>query len=87
MVEENLSRILRERADLVALLDVTDPEPPRSDSPFFALPNAILTPHIAGSLGNETWRMGEYMLEEFRHFATGLPLQYEITLEMLPTLA
>ncbi len=87
VVESDLCRILGERSDLVALLDVTDPEPPHSDSSFFTLPNAILTPHIAGSLGNETFRMGEYMLEEYRRFAAGLPLEYEITAEMLPTLA
>lgn len=87
VVEDDLCRILSERSDLVALLDVTDPEPPHSDSPFFTLPNAILTPHIAGSSGNETFRMGEYMLEEYRRFAAGKPLAYEITAEMLPTLA
>lgn len=87
VVEGDLCRILGERPDLVALLDVTDPEPPCVDSPFFKLPNAILTPHIAGSSGRETFRMGEYMLEEYRRFAKGLPLEYEISAEMLPTLA
>ncbi|MBQ7827522.1 MAG: hydroxyacid dehydrogenase [Clostridia bacterium] len=87
VVEDDLCRILSERSDLVALLDVTDPEPPHSSSPLFTLPNAILTPHIAGSLGSETLRMGEYMLEEYRRFAAGKPLQYEITADMLPDLA
>lgn len=87
VVEDDLCRILSERSDLVALLDVTDPEPPRADSPFITLPGAILTPHIAGSSGRETFRMGEYMLEEYRRFAAGKPLEYEITAEMLPTLA
>lgn len=87
VVEDDLCRILSERSDLVALLDVTEPEPPHADSPLFTLPGAILTPHIAGSSGNETFRMGEYMLEEYRRYAAGLPLEYEITAEMLPTLA
>ena len=87
MAEADLCRILSERSDLVALLDVTDPEPPHADSPLFTLSNAILTPHIAGSSGRETYRMGEYMLEEYRRFAVGKPLEYEITAEMLPTLA
>ena len=87
VVEDDLCRILSERPDLVALLDVTDPEPPRIGNPLFTLPNAILTPHIAGSSGNEPFRMGEYMLKEYRRFAAGKPLQYEITADMLPDLA
>lgn len=87
VVEDDLIRILSERPDIIALLDVTDPEPPHTSSPFFTLPNAILTPHIAGSSGRETFRMGDYMLAEFRRFAAGEPLMYEITAEMLPTLA
>ena len=87
VAEADLCRILSERSDLVALLDVTDPEPPHADSPLFTLPNAILTPHIAGSSGRETFRMGEYMLEEYRRFTVGKPLDYDITAELLPTLA
>ncbi|MGM9637357.1 MAG: hydroxyacid dehydrogenase [Eubacteriales bacterium] len=87
VVEEDLCRILTERPDLVALLDVTDPEPPQDGSPLFDLPNALLTPHIAGSSGKETFRMGEYMLDEYRRFAAGEPLKYEITAELLPGLA
>ena len=78
---------MRQRADLVAVLDVTDPEPPLLENPFYDLPNCILTPHIAGSCGFEKYRMAEYMLEEFRKLCAGLPTQYEVTLKMLETMA
>ncbi len=87
VVEEDLIRILQERPDMTALLDVTDPEPPDTDSPLFQLPNAILTPHIAGSTGREVERLAQYMLQEFRHYQMGEQLQYEITAAMLPVIA
>jgi len=49
--EEAMIAVLRERPDLTALLDVMDPEPPIDGSPFYELPNAHLTNHIAGAHG------------------------------------
>ena len=87
VVEADLAAVLAERSDLTAILDVTDPEPVPQDSPFIALPNAILTPHIAGSLGNEVRRMGEYMAAECAAFLRGETCGYEVTPEMLATMA
>ena len=53
----------------------------------FTLPGCILTPHIAGSLGNEVWRMSAYMADEFSHYLDGTPCRYEVTLPMLDTMA
>ena len=49
--------------------------------------NVFLSPHVAGSLGNEVHRMAEYMSEESRRFENGLPTDYEVTLKMLETMA
>ena len=87
VVEDDLVRILQEREDLTALLDVTHPEPPVKDHPFYTLPNCILTPHIAGSAGDEVRRMGEYMLREYQYYLTGEPCAYEVTEKMLETMA
>lgn len=87
VVEDDLARILTERPDLTALLDVSYPEPPANNHPFYALPNCLLTPHVAGSQGDEVARMGEYMLEELRAYAAGEPTRYEVTEKMLETMA
>jgi phosphoglycerate dehydrogenase-like enzyme len=77
--EEELIEVLRVRKDLTAILDVTDPEPPVADSPFWALPNLILTPHIAGSMDNECRRMGSLMVDEFDRWNRGEPMQWGLT--------
>lgn len=87
IIEDDLVRILRERSDLTALLDVTYPEPPVDGHPFYTLPNCILTPHIAGSAGDEVKRMGEYMLAEYTSYQNGAPCLYEVTEKMLETMA
>jgi phosphoglycerate dehydrogenase-like enzyme len=78
---------LRTRPDLTALLDVTDPEPPQTDDPLFALPNVVVTPHIAGSHGRECERMGHFMIEELRRYLAGQPLRWRLTREMMDRMA
>lgn len=87
VVEADLIDTLKSRPDLTALLDVTYPEPPESDSELYTLSNCILTPHIAGSAGNEVRRMGEYMKAEYANYTSGKPCRYEVTLKMLETMA
>jgi phosphoglycerate dehydrogenase-like enzyme len=66
-----------------AILDVTDPEIPADDSPFFTLPNVFLTPHIAGAVGTERSRLGMMAADEVERYVRGQPLQYEITQDLL----
>lgn len=56
-------------------------------SPLFWCPNAILTPHIAGSTGKEPQRMAYYMMEELERFTAGEQTKYEVTLESLKRMA
>jgi len=79
--EQEMIEVLRERPDLQAVLDVSDPEPAQPDSPLYDLPNVVLTPHIAGSLGRECGRMGLWMVEELGRHRRGEPLRYAITRE------
>jgi len=85
--EPDLVAMLAARPDVQAILDVTDPEPPRRDSPLYDLPNVFLTPHIAGSIGAECRRMGRAMVEEFHRYARGEPLRHAVTREQLARMA
>lgn len=58
-------------ARIHAILDVTDPEPLPADSTLYDLPNVMITPHIAGSLGTETRRMTAAALDELERYARG----------------
>jgi len=76
------------RPDIMAILDVCDPEePPAAGSPLYTLDNIILTPHIAGSVGPECQRLGRYIVDEFRRYLAGEPLQWEITRELASKVA
>ena len=87
VVESDLVRILSEREDLTALLDVTYPEPPKEGHAFYSLNNCYLTPHIAGSMGNEVKRMGDYMYRAYTETLSGEKSSCEVTLEMLAAMA
>ncbi|MFB6435781.1 hydroxyacid dehydrogenase [Streptomyces sp. NPDC056411] len=58
---------------LSAVLDVTEPDLPPPDSPLYELPNVLLTPHIAGSMGTELHRLADSALDELARYAGGLP--------------
>ncbi|HEY3557569.1 MAG TPA: hydroxyacid dehydrogenase [Kribbella sp.] len=63
---------------ITAVLDVTEPEPLRADSALFTLPNAFVTPHIAGSHGNELARLGRCVTDELERLLAGVPLHFGI---------
>jgi phosphoglycerate dehydrogenase-like enzyme len=71
-----------------AVLDVTDPdEPLPPDSPLHALPNAFVTPHIAGSNGTEVERLADFALEEIRRYVAGEPPRHPIGADDLERIA
>jgi phosphoglycerate dehydrogenase-like enzyme len=79
---------LERRPDVIAILDVCDPEePPPDGSPLVTMQNVLLTPHIAGSVGPECQRLGRYMVDEFRRYLKGEPLRWEITRELAAKVA
>jgi phosphoglycerate dehydrogenase-like enzyme len=86
--QEAMIEVLSKRPDLTAIIDVTDPhEPAPAGSAFYTLPNLFLTPHVAGSAGNEVARMAEYIIDELDRHLRGQPLKYAVTESMLETMA
>lgn len=85
--EPEMIDVLEKRPDLMALLDVTYPEPPPPGSKLYTLPNVILTPHIAGSMNAECRRMGRYMIDELDRYLAGRPLRWQVSEELAKTLA
>jgi phosphoglycerate dehydrogenase-like enzyme len=61
-----------------AVLDVTDPEPLPPDHPLLALPNCVVTPHLAGSQGTELSRLAELVIDEIGRFAAGEPAHHPV---------
>lgn len=67
-----------ESGRISAVLDVTDPEPLPADSPLRQLPNVVLTPHVAGSLGNELQRLAQTAVGEIVAFVADQPPHYPV---------
>ncbi|MET8677821.1 hydroxyacid dehydrogenase [Streptomyces sp. NPDC004647] len=63
---------------LHAVLDHTDPEVLPAESPLYDLPNVLLTPHLAGSLGAELRRLADAAVDELELYARGLPFVHGV---------
>jgi phosphoglycerate dehydrogenase-like enzyme len=75
---DELVSVLRDRPDLIALLDVTEPEPLPPGHALWTLPNVYLSSHIAGSVGDEVLRLADCAIEEFGRFLKGEELLYRV---------
>ncbi|MAG13334.1 MAG: hypothetical protein CMN78_01930 [Spirochaetales bacterium] len=72
-----------QQGEITAYLDVTHPEPPDDGHPFYSLPNCIITPHVAGSIGTEVERTGDYCVREMENWILKGPLENEIDIRAL----
>lgn len=59
---------------LSAVLDVHDDL--AAEDPLWDLPNVSITPHLAGSQGNELHRLADHALEEVRRLVAGRPARH-----------
>jgi phosphoglycerate dehydrogenase-like enzyme len=67
------------RGDIVAGLDVFDPEPIPADSPIKDLPNVFLSPHIAGVTAASGPRFFRLMVDELERFFHGHETLFDLT--------
>ncbi len=72
---------------LAAVLDVTEPDPLPAGHPLLALPNAFITPHVAGAMGNELVRLSELAVQEVERFVAGEMPRYPVQAEDLDRIA
>ncbi|ALC18806.1 hydroxyacid dehydrogenase [Streptomyces pristinaespiralis] len=70
-----------------AVLDVTDPEVLPPEHPLWDCDNVTITPHIAGSLGNEWGRLAELAVAEVARWAGGEEFAHPVLRERLARLA
>jgi phosphoglycerate dehydrogenase-like enzyme len=61
-----------------AALDVTDPEPLPPDHPLWTMPNALLTPHVGGSVRGLLPRAYRLAGEQLRRYVAGEPLENRV---------
>lgn len=70
-----------------AVLDVTDPDPLPPDDPLWTCHNALITPHLAGSQGNEWRRLADLAIGEIGRWTAGDGFAHPVRRERLAYLA
>ncbi|MDQ8183534.1 NAD(P)-dependent oxidoreductase [Pelagicoccus sp. SDUM812005] len=80
---KGLAKVMADRPDLTAILDVQDPEPPEEGSPLYSLPNVMISTHIAGSINHEVSRMADHAIDAYRQWINGNPVPNEVEMQML----
>jgi phosphoglycerate dehydrogenase-like enzyme len=77
--EAALADALRHNRIRGAALDAFGEEPLPPDSPFWDLPNVVMTPHIGGQGGGDQWRrLSDMIRENTRRYLAGETLQHVV---------
>ncbi len=77
--EAALCRVLADRPDLTAVLDVYEQEPLSPDHPLCSLPNVLLMPHQAGPTIDRRLAVADSLLDDIEAFLSGRALRCEIS--------
>ncbi|MEU1089576.1 hydroxyacid dehydrogenase [Streptomyces sp. NPDC005892] len=84
--QDALTDVLR-RQRIRAVVDVTDPDPLPAGHPLWECENALITPHLAGSQGNEWRRLADLATGEVARWAAGDGFAHPVRPERLDFLA
>ncbi|MFB6977893.1 hydroxyacid dehydrogenase [Streptomyces scopuliridis] len=84
--QDALTDVLKQER-IRAVLDVTEPETLPPDHPLWTCENALITPHLAGSQGNETRRLADLAVGEVERWAAGDGFAHPVRRERLAFLA
>ncbi|WP_329071369.1 hydroxyacid dehydrogenase [Streptomyces sp. NBC_01429] len=84
--QDALVDVLRARR-VRAVLDVTEPDVLPPDHPLWECDNALITPHLAGSQGNELRRLAELAVDEVTRWAAGDGFAHPVPRERMAFLA
>ncbi|MGW0732296.1 hydroxyacid dehydrogenase [Streptomyces sp. NPDC002851] len=84
--QDALTDVLR-AGRIRAVLDVTDPEVLPPDHPLWPCDHALITPHLAGSQGNEWRRLTDLAAAEIARWSTGDGFAHPVRRERLAILA
>ena len=87
VAEADLAKLLRKRPSICALLDVVQREVLWPCSPLLRRKNCFISPHIAGSVGNELLRMVKYSVMAYEDMINGRINEMEVSLSMLDKMA
>ena len=71
------------RRRIWAFLDVTDPEPPPSDSALIGCPHLTLSPHVAGAIAGSVRYQLRWVLDDVARLFAGEPLHHRQTRAMV----
>jgi len=73
--QDALVEALRGGGIAAAALDVFEDEPLPTDSPLWELPNAVVSPHVAGDFAGWREALVELFVENLERYLTGNPLR------------
>lgn len=81
VVEADLIEVLRSGKIAGAALDCFEPEPLKSTSPFWTMPNVIVTPHTGGETNQMERRFIDLLLENIARIHSGHELLNEVLID------